>query len=279
MKMNNNLFKKLEKILRCPRTGEKLLYDEPSQCFRAANNGHMYPIVDGILVLLAEEFDESTDHYLSWVEFYEQYMASPSFFQKIMQKVVWGRKDINIMLRAVDFIPCDFDGVLLDVPVGPGNFTLEKYKNLPNATIILLDYSFAMIKCAHKRYSEENFENILYIQADVGNLPFLDQTIDLLFTMNGYHAFPEKKDALDEIARVLKSSGKFSGCFYVKGERWLTDKFINGPFTKSGSFIPPYFTKQEIFEDFGKYFEFNDSSNINANFFFDATRILTGETK
>lgn len=272
--MNNNfiLYKKLESILQCPKTGKKMEFDESDNCFRVLDNEITYPIVDDIIELLPEKFEEKTDSYASLADFYEIHMANPTPSQKEWQKQVWDFDTDEMNQLTINYIPTDFDGILLDIPVGTGVHTLEKYKSLPNATIIVADYSIKMMNFAKKRYSESNLKNIIYLQADVGKLPFLNQTIDLLFTQNGYHAFPDKEKSIDEIARVLKYYGQFSGSFYIKGEREATDKFINGYYTKQCTFRPPYFTKKESIEKFGKYFEFIKTGNIKSVFYFNAIR-------
>ena len=52
-------------------------------------------------------------------------------------------------------------------------------------------------------------------QGDVGALPYADGIFDIVLSLNGFHAFPDKEAAYRELFRVLRPSG----CFYVKGEQ------------------------------------------------------------
>ena len=44
----------------------------------------------------------------------------------------------------------------------------------------------------------------------MGALPLSDGSCDVVMSMNGFHAFPDKKKAFRETYRVLKPGGRFS---------------------------------------------------------------------
>ena len=107
----------------------------------------------------------------------------------------------------------DFNGVIVDIPVGTGIYTAKKYSKLRQATIIVVDISMEMLKKALKRYKEDQINNVVYINGDVGSLPFVDKSIDLVLSMNGFHSFPNKELAVVEIARILKNNADFQVVF------------------------------------------------------------------
>ena len=74
----------------------------------------------------------------------------------------------------------------------------------------------------------------------MGKLPFPDESSDLVLSLNGFHAFPDKEVAYREVFRVLKPGGIFCGCFYVKGANKRTDWFVEKIYTPKGYFTPPY---------------------------------------
>ena len=45
-----------------------------------------------------------------------------------------------------------------------------------------------------------------------------DAAFDVIVSMNGFHAFPNKEAAFRETWRVLKPEGKFIAFFYIKGK-------------------------------------------------------------
>ena len=77
-------------------------------------------------------------------------------------------------------------------------------------------------------------------------LPYTDGTFDIVPSLNGFHAFPDKEAAYREVLRVLKPGGTFCGCFYVQGEHRRTDWFIRHAYEKAGFFTPPYETASSL---------------------------------
>ena len=159
--------------------------------------------------------------------------------------VVWNKgreKNTRYLEKALSGIPDGFAGKLLEVPVGPGVLTMPVYKTLPQADITCLDYSPDMMATAQRRAKAAGLNNVQFQQGDVGKLPFGDSSFDLVLSLNGFHAFPDKEAAYQEIYRALRPGGIFCGCFYVKGENRRTDWFIEKLYTPRGFFTPPYET-------------------------------------
>ena len=95
---------------------------------------------------------------------------------------------------------------------------------------------------AEQRAKDMKISNIRFIQGDVGSLPFPDESFDIVVSLNGFHAFPDKEAAYQETFRVLKQGGIFTGCFYVKDANAHTDKIIRRLYIKAGFFTPPFET-------------------------------------
>ena len=83
-------------------------------------------------------------------------------------------------------------------------------------------------------------------QGDVGALPYADDTFDIVLSLNGFHAFPDKGAAYREVFRVLRPGGIFCGCFYVRGEHKRTDWFVRHVYEKADFFTPPYETASSL---------------------------------
>ncbi len=176
---------------------------------------------------------------------YDDVLTQSNFFSKMYIKLFWSGTDDNKIARKVlSYIPDDFSGTLLDVPVGTAVFTYEKWERLSNAQIICLDYSEDMIEQAKKRLKDK--AHVSCVQGDVGNLPLENACCDIVLSMNGFHAFPDKERAFREIWRVLKPGGKFIACFYIKGEVGITDWLVKNILSKKGWFTPPFQTRSEL---------------------------------
>ena len=175
---------------------------------------------------------------------YDDILTHKGFLSKVYNKLFWGgTNDNEIAKKILSKIPDDFSGEILDVPVGTAVFTHNKWGTLKNAIITCVDISDEMINLANQKI---NKSNINYILGDVGHLPFKESQFDIILSMNGFHAFPDKNKAFNEICRVLKKGGYFIGCFYIKGESKVTDWLVNSVLSKKGWFTPPFNTKEEI---------------------------------
>ena len=71
-------------------------------------------------------------------------------------------------------------------------------------------------------------------------------SFDIVLSLNGFHAFPDKEAAYRETFRVLKPGGTFCGCFYVSGECRRTDRLIKKVYEPMKFFTPPYETVQSL---------------------------------
>ena len=124
--------------------------------------------------------------------------------------------------------------------------TMPVYRDLPDAEITCLDYSENMMASALEKARASGLTNITFLQGDVGALPFKDESFDIVLSLNGFHAFPDKEAAYRETYRVLKPRGTFCGCFYVQGGHKRTDWFIRHLYQPKGFFTPPYETEQSL---------------------------------
>lgn len=116
------------------------------------------------------------------------------------------------------------------------------YQTLPRAEITCLDYSPDMMAQAREKAERLGLKNVAFEQGDVGALPYGDGSFDIVLSLNGFHAFPDKEAAYRETFRVLKPGGTFCGCFYVKGKYPRTDWFIRHAYEPAKFFTPPYET-------------------------------------
>lgn len=198
--------------------------------------------------------DKIKNAYKSSKNIYDDVMTQGSIFSKLYIKFFWsGTEDNEIARRILGCIPDDFSGTLLDVPVGTAVFTEKKWAKLKNSKITCLDYSADMLSQAKARLGK--YSHIDFIQGDVGDLPMSDECFDMVLSMNGFHAFPDKEKAFSETFRVLKTGGEFIACFYIKGKSKITDWLVKNILSKKGWFTPPFQTEDELKGTLKKYYK------------------------
>ena len=78
------------------------------------------------------------------------------------------------------------------------------YQTMPEVDITCLDYSPDMMRQAREKADRLHLKNVTFRQGDVGALPYEDDTFDIVLSLNGFHAFPDKEAAYREVFRVLR---------------------------------------------------------------------------
>ena len=181
--------------------------------------------------------------------FYDGMIACSTLSGKAVCHLVWDMNQAECdayLENALSGIPEHFSGKLLEVPVGTGILTMPLYRTLPEADITCLDYSADMMGQAQEKANRLHLKNVTFQQGDVGTLPFTNGEFDIVLSLNGFHAFPDKEAAYREVFRVLRPGGTFCGCFYVADEHKRTDWFIRHIYEKAGFFTPPYETVSSL---------------------------------
>ncbi len=212
-------------------------YDESDDTREAAENG---------LLKKAEPVgDRIQSAYHASKNIYDNVLTQGSFLSRMYIGFFWsGTDDNEIAQRILSYIPRDFTGEILDVPVGTAVFTERRWRSMTKAKITCLDYSTDMLDKAKGRLGD--CSHISFVQGDVGQLPFADGAYDIVISMNGFHAFPDKKKAFLETKRVLKKGGTFIGCFYIKGKSKRTDRLVRNILVRKGWFTPPFLTEENL---------------------------------
>ena len=198
---------------------------------------------------------------------YDGMMTNSSFLGRLAMKIFWGLSDSNyekFLNQAFAGVPKNFAGKLLEIPVGTGVLSLPRYQNLKDAEIFCVDYSETMLSAAEKYSQKLNLSSVKFLQGDVGNLPFNDENFDIVLSVNGLHAFPDKTAAYNEMWRVLKRGGIFCGSLYITGQNWRTDLFVKNFCVWRGFFTPPFETLQSLKEKLTALYSEVEISNVQS---------------
>lgn len=176
---------------------------------------------------------------------YDRVLTQQSVWARLYIKLFWGGvDDLKLAEQVLAYVPPDFDGRLLDIPVGTAVFTEKAWRARPRASITGIDVSPAMLEQAAQRLAD--CPHVTLRTGDVTRLPLPDGSVDVVVSMNGLHAFPDKPRALTEINRVLRCGGLFVGSTYVRGASRITDALVRRVLAPKGWFTPPFMTLEEL---------------------------------
>lgn len=173
--------------------------------------------------------------------FYDRMMTNADLPAQLALKIFWGLDAAaheKFLAQAFAGVPNDFNGRLLEVPIGTGVLSLPRYQKLGGAEIFCVDLSDKMLDSAKARARQMNLRGVKFIRGDAASLPFADEFFDLVLSINGFHVFPDKAAAWSETRRVLRGGGIFCGCMYVKGVNRRTDFFVEQFCDRQGFFSP-----------------------------------------
>lgn len=112
-------------------------------------------------------------------------------------------------------------GSVLEVAPGPGYLAIELAK-LGNCRIVGLDISRDFVEIARRNAKEAGAE-VEFLQGNVANIPYPDNTFDFIICTAAFKNFKEPVRALNEMHQVLKSG---SEALIVDMNRNVSDKQI-----------------------------------------------------
>ena len=110
-------------------------------------------------------------------------------------------------LRLIDSV----SGLALDIGCGPGQIPMKLSARLPEWKFVGVDRSLAMIRLARRtevpgatRRLPPAAENLRFLAADAGSLPFRDSRFDLILCNSVLHHIGSPSRLFSEIRRVAK---------------------------------------------------------------------------
>lgn len=223
----------ITEIVRCPITGDKLrlmsateleninkkIENEIIAGFIGKTGEYIYPIINGIVILLPDEAIVTTTAKSKIVpldknkaivkEFYDNFgweeedgITKDDLLFEDLRPI--SRKYINKCDKRVSKYIKSNGKYILDVASGPilNLQHLEYSKNYEYR--VCVDISITALKGARKKLGNKG----IYILGDITNLPFLDKSFDAVVSLHTIYHVPrnEQKKAFMEIFRVLKNN-------------------------------------------------------------------------
>ncbi|MBW2290056.1 MAG: methyltransferase domain-containing protein [Deltaproteobacteria bacterium] len=102
-------------------------------------------------------------------------------------------------------LPVSPDAEALDVATGTGEFARALAPHV--ASVVGLDATDAMMEQGKKFVEGAGIENIVFRKRIVQELPFEDETFDIVSSRYAFHHFADPKPVISEMARVCKTGG------------------------------------------------------------------------
>lgn len=102
--------------------------------------------------------------------------------------------------------PLDAEMIVLDVACGAAHVAEELAPHVRQ--VVGIDLTRALLEVGADRLRDAGIDKVLLQEGDVASLPFLDASFDLVVCRTALHHFPDKKRALDEMARVCRPGGR-----------------------------------------------------------------------
>ena len=141
---------------------------------------------------LKEEQYKSSNNLSARIVIHQKFRTNPESFYGW----IWNQYEIKKPLK------------ILEIGCGTGEFWLENHSKLPdNSEILMTDFSEGMVE---KAKSKINFDNVKFEVADIDNLPYPDDSFDLVMAHHVIYHAADKDKALSELKRVVKSDGFIS---------------------------------------------------------------------
>lgn len=131
---------------------------------------------------------------------------------------------------------------LLDIGCGTG-FLIDILSKEKEAKFTGLDLSPEMIKQAQSK----NIKNARFVEGRSDEIPFNDDTFDIITCSQSFHHYPDTDKAMKEALRVLKPGGLYilsdTGCGPFKMLGVKVDDFIYRVFSNTGDCNVSYMEK------------------------------------
>lgn len=138
-------------------------------------------------------------------------------------------------------LPAEFQGRILEIGCGRGDFSLYLSQRYPNATVIGTDFSSYAVELANSKI-QPGTKNLKFKAENAENLNFENERFDMVISCETLEHVANQDKMLNEVRRVLKKGG----CYFITTENyfnamilsWIKTWLLKKPFN-SGSGLQP----------------------------------------
>ncbi|MFX0108757.1 MAG: methyltransferase domain-containing protein [Candidatus Hodarchaeota archaeon] len=206
--------KPLLKILRCPKCRTDLISSdvnseeyETESATLVCKKGHTWEVKEGIPSLVYPAIRKEDAR---WIAEYDA--MAETYDEAIKSYNTW--LGIDIMKERenfAQFIPIEGPAKIIDVSIGTGaNFVALhkkfKGKSIGRFGLYGLDLSTGMLRVSKKKF-EKNRLPVSLVHGSVFNIPYKDNSFDIVIHSGGINTFSDIGLAMREMLRVVEPSG------------------------------------------------------------------------
>ncbi len=205
---------------------------------------HSFPTKNGFVDLLVNQPDNvpPVDVTMEW-----------KWLIDIYESALWRRNPIVSALLGISFkqeqrkifdvLALKGDETILDLACGPGIYARAFAKRASRGSVVGFDLSVPMLNYAADRARRQNLNNILFVRGNAMDLPFMEDSFDVVNCCGALHLFPEHEQVVHTVHKILKPGGRFTVAAARRPEGKVAQKIIAYSGEKSGT---TYYTDQRI---------------------------------
>jgi SAM-dependent methyltransferase len=201
---------------RCPYTAQRLSLrvdhaegDEVISGALIAEGGGEYPVQHGLPLLIraeGEKYDEAEQRE------YEYYQATYQSYDSVMDWVFksFYEDEAEVRGRMVDLLELTPSSRVLETGSGTCRDSVHIARRLgPDGELYMQDLSPNMLRIGRDRVRDSGVAcRTAYFVGNACHLPFPDGHFDAAFHFGGLNVFADKRQAIAEMARVVRVGGK-----------------------------------------------------------------------
>jgi ubiquinone/menaquinone biosynthesis C-methylase UbiE len=191
-------------------------------------DGVEYPVKNGVLDFVVEGLTKSTNPPLMSVDKFDdvsKIYEGPSWYGTIdMINAKLGFPSMEEMAKMMTEMVDAKNGVGLDVACGTGFVTRFIAKKMRR--VYGIDISMGMLEKATDYAREKGIGNICFARSRAERLPFPDGVFDGVTCSGALHTFPDTKEALREMARVMKTGARLAVLTIIKSDVYSIEDYL-----------------------------------------------------
>ena len=197
---------RIQDILRCPKCFGELETDRTGSFLNCKRDPlHSYPIMARIPGFVKHEEISSEDAH--WVFEYDE--TAEEYDKAVNLYSEWLGVDMKKeALKVLREVPVKPSSRILDMSTGTGNiiFLLRELHQETDCEFVGTDLSMGMLRVAQRKFSEARMA-VPLLHTQVMELPFDDDSFDVVTHAGGINTFSDIPAAIREWVRVLKPNG------------------------------------------------------------------------